>query len=197
MLFGSCTVVKNYPIDKPFVFSNQINVGGLVSKDEAKTLQTELQSYWDDSLKVAAITQFGIRTIIKNPNPFDSSHINPSIVFMNSYLNSQGYYNADLSSNVDTVVVNDQQRVAVTMNIDLGKKLSIDSFNFDFLDSGLQQVAMKHKKQTLLARGKPYSKQLIASELDRLVTLFRNNGYYNLVRENLQAELRYNRCVVT
>lgn len=189
MLFGSCTVVKNYPIDKPFVFSNQISIGGLVSKDQAKTLQSELQSYWDDSLKVAAITQFGIRTIIKNPNPFDSSHINPSMVYMNSYLNSQGYYNANLSSNVDTVVVNDQQRVSVTMNIDLGKKLSIDTFNFNFLDSGLQQVAMEHKKQTLLARGKPYSKQLIASELDRLVTLFRNNGYYNLVRENLQAEL--------
>src|SRR3954468_14092933 len=93
LALASCTVVKNYPKNKPFVFKNKINVTGPESKDEKNRLQTELYNYWDDSLKVNSILQFGVRQVIKNPNVFDSAGINRSIVFMDSYLKTQGYYN--------------------------------------------------------------------------------------------------------
>src|SRR3954447_13597645 len=90
---GSCTVVKNYPKNRPFVFANNITLKGDVSKDEKKRLQIELYSYWDDSLRVNSMLQFGVRTVIKNPNIFDSTAITRSVALMNSYLNSQGFYN--------------------------------------------------------------------------------------------------------
>src|SRR3954454_11877213 len=127
-LFASCTVVKNYPENKPFVFKNKIDVTGPVSKDEKKRLQTELYNYWDDSLKVHSIVQFGVRTVIKNPYVFDSAAINRSIVFMNSFLNSEGYYNAVISppsTVIDTV--KDQYRASVEMSIDVNQNLKIYS----------------------------------------------------------------------
>lgn len=189
LFFGSCTVVKNYPKNKPFVYSNTVNVAGLISKDEKKRLQSELQNYWHDSLKVRTITQFGVRTVIKNPNAFDSSFISPSIVFMRSYLNSQGYYNAVFDDSIHTDSVKQQVRKTVIMNVELGRSLHIDSFAFDFSHPDLQRIAMENKSQSLLNSNKPFTKQLISSELDRLLILFKNNGFYKLNRENLYAEV--------
>ncbi len=132
MLLASCTVVKNYPQDKPFVYSNKIIVDGIISKDEKKRLETELQAYWHDSLKVRSISQFGVRTVIKNPPVYDSTHINSSITFMNSYLNSQGYYNATFKDTADTVRAGNQLRTNLLMNVEVGRNLRIDSFAKDF-----------------------------------------------------------------
>jgi outer membrane protein insertion porin family len=189
ILLASCTVIRNYPKNTPFVFENKINVKGDVSKDEKKRLQTELYNYWDDSLKVNSIQQFGIRTVIKNPNEFDSAAINRSIVFMESYLRSQGYYNAvitPVTPKIDTV--KDQLRTTVQIDLDVNKNQRIDSISYDSIfTQELQQLAIANQKQTLLIKNAPFTKSLISSELDRLVTLFRQNGYYRFTRDNIYA----------
>lgn len=191
VLLASCTVVKNYPKNTPFVFANKIALTGNVSKDEQKRLQTELITYWDDSLKVNSLQQFGVRTVIKNPNRFDSAGINRSIVFMSSFLHSQGYYAAvitPVTPKIDTV--KDQYRTTVQLNIDLNKNLKIDSVKYDSLATPeLKQLALSHQKESLLAKDKPFTNALILSELNRLVTLFRMNGYYKFTRENIVAEV--------
>jgi outer membrane protein insertion porin family len=190
MALASCTVVKNYPENRPFVFANNITLKGDVSKDEKKRLQTELYNYWDDSLKVKSILQFGVRTVIKNPNVFDSAAITRSIVFMNSYLNSQGYYNPAIDPAAPkTDTVKDQYRTTVQMNVDVNKSLKIDSVSYDsLLTPELKQLALDNKKQSFLATNKPFTKLLISNELDRLTTLFRRNGFYKFTRENILAE---------
>lgn len=191
MMLASCTVVKNYPANTPFVFANKITIKGDVSKDEKKRLQTELYNYWNDSLKVSAILQFGVKTIIKNPNVFDSSNISRSIVFMNSYLNSQGYYNPLITA-ADTKIdtVKDQYRTTVQMNIDVNKPIKIDSVSYDsLLTPELKQLALDNRKESFLATGKPFTKILISNELDRLTSLFRRNGFYKFTRENILAEV--------
>jgi hypothetical protein len=189
LLLASCTIVKNYPENKPFVYSNKVIVDGIISKDEKKRLQTELQNYWHDSLKVRSISQFGVRTVMKNPTAYDSTYINSSITFMNSYLNSQGYYNGIFKDSADTVKVDNQLRTNLVMNVLLGRNLRIDSFAFDFENTELQQLAAANQNKTFLAKNKDFSKQLISSELDRLVTLFRNNGYFYFTRDNLFADV--------
>ncbi|MCY7420884.1 MAG: outer membrane protein assembly factor [Chitinophagaceae bacterium] len=187
ILLASCTVVKQYPQNKPFVFKNLINVVGSISKDEKKRLELELQNYWDDSLKVRMISQFGVRTVIRNPNLFDSTAINSSITFMRSFLNSQGYYNVVLNDSIHIDTVKTQFRTTVLMNVQLGKNLTIDSLAFDFKSPDLQKIVMGNEKEFQLKKGRQYSKQTIATELDKLVTLFRRNGYYKLNREDLLA----------
>jgi hypothetical protein len=191
VMLASCTVVKNYPANKPFVFANKITVKGDVSKDEKKRLQTELYNYWDDSLRVNSILQFGVRTVIKNPNLFDSTAITRSVGFMNSYLNSQGYYSTEITPappKIDTV--NDQYRTTVAMNIDVNKNLKIDSVTYDSLMTPeLKRLALNNSKESLLTKNKPFTNLLVSNELDRLTTLFRRNGFYKFTRENIYAEV--------
>jgi outer membrane protein insertion porin family len=189
ILLASCTVVKSYPKNKPFVFKNKITVVGPVSKDEKKRLQTELVNYWDDSVRVKTITQFGIKTVIKDPNVFDSAGVVRSIGFMNSYLNSQGYYNPVLKDTFYIDTVKAQMRTTVEMNINVNKNLKIDSVAYALSNTDLQELALKNQQESLLEKNKNFTNQLISGELDRLTNLFRANGYFKLTRDNLYAEV--------
>ena len=195
------TSVKNPPKDStPFVFGNEIIVEkGVVPKDEQKRLESELDSYWDDTIKARTVQQFGLFYRIKNPQRFDTFGLHRSRVFMNSYLQSQGYYNAVLkdSIRIDSFRYgrkSQQFRVTPIMIVNPGQRLTFDSIGYDFVDtanapndSSLHQLALKQRKDSYLEHGEPYSKQIIAAELDRLVAHFRNNGYYRLNRDNLAA----------
>ena len=75
VIFSSCSVnkrtfVRNYPISRPFLYDNKITLTGNISKDEKIRLTTELNNYWDDSLKVRKIQQFGVIYKIRNPAVF-------------------------------------------------------------------------------------------------------------------------------
>jgi len=67
------TTVKNYPLNKPFVFENKVVLNGDISKDEKIRLTNELDNYWDDSLQSRKIQSLAILYKIKNPPVFDSA----------------------------------------------------------------------------------------------------------------------------
>jgi len=193
-LLSSCSQqnrikVINFPENRPFVYSNQINILDTLPKDEKKRLITELQNYWEDSLQVRVIQKYlGIfRNRLINPPVFDSSNIDRSINFMNAYLNSQGYFYSGLKDSVSIDTVKTELRASVFMNITVGKNISIDSVSYTFTDSGLQKLVLTNTSASLLQKGKPYTKQVISNELDRLTNLFRQNGYYNFNRDDLIA----------
>jgi hypothetical protein len=194
------TSVKNPPKDT-FVFSNEIHITpGIISKDEQNRLEYELNSYWDDSVKARTVQQFAIFYRVKNPQRFDTFALERSKIFMNSFLQSQGYYNAVLNDTfrIDTFRLGkptQQFRAIPVMNINPGKRLKIDSVAFSFIDTArpfvadsiLQTLALQRADESLLHKGDNYSKPMIAAELDRLVSWFRQNGYYRFNRENLVA----------
>ena len=183
------TSVKNPPPNKPFVFDNKITLIGNISKDEKIRLTNELNNYWDDSLKVRKIQQFGFFYKIKNPAVFDSANINRSISFMNAYLNSQGYYYATFTDSVRIDSIDNQLRATINMTANIGKNITIDSVSFNLSDSTLQKLTKAEEGNTFLKKGAPYTKQLISSELDRLVGIYRRNGYYKFTREDILAEV--------
>jgi len=193
-LFSSCSQqqrikVINYPENRPFVYSNQINILDTLPKDEKKRLITELQNYWEDSLQVRIVQKYlgVVRSRLINPPVFDSSNLGRSITFMNAYLNSQGYFYTGLKDSVSIDTFKTQLRTNVFMNITVGKNISIDSVSYNFTDSILQSLVLSTTSESLLKKGKPYTKQVISDELDRLTNLFRQNGYYNFNRDDLIA----------
>lgn len=193
VLFSSCsivnfTTVKNPPRNKAFVFDNKIELKGNISKDEQKRLSEELVNYWDDSLKVPKIQQFGVFYKIKNPPVFDSANITRTVAMMNAYLNSQGYYYATYADSVKIDTVKEQVRAKIHMHIQVGKNITIDSVSFALGDSTLQQLTKEKENSTLLKKGVPYTKGLISAELDRLVGLYRQNGYFLFTRDDIFAE---------
>lgn len=180
--------VREYPENRPFVYSNQINIIDTIPKDEKKRLISELQNYWEDSLQVRIVQKYlGFKNYLNNPPVFDSANLIRSINFMNAYLNSQGYFYSNLKDSVSIDTFKTQLRTNVFMNISVGKNISIDSVSYNFTDSALHSLVLANSSESLLKKGKPYTKQVIGNELDRLSNLFRQNGYYNFNRDDLLA----------
>jgi outer membrane protein insertion porin family len=182
------TVVKDYPSKKAFVYENNIQViSSDLSKDAKNQLTTQLNNYWDDSLKVPKVQQYWIRYKIKKPPVFDTANLRKSITFMNAYLQSLGYYNASFKDSIFLDTLRDQYRAHVIMKVNPGKFVKVDSVSFDLKDTILNTLTQAANKKSFLQKNSPYSKQLINNELDRLLKIYRNNGYYKLTREDIYA----------
>ena len=167
---GACSSVKDFPANKPFVFSNKITLKGNLGKDEKKRLTTDLDNYWDDSLRARKVQQFGFIYKLKNPPVFDSANIGRSISFMNAYLNSQGYYYANFkdSIRIDSVSEKGQKRANIDFLVDIGKRITIDSIGFAMfdtlhkpVDSTLQNLTLSAANKSFIKKGNPYSKFIV------------------------------------
>jgi len=208
LIMSSCseqrrTKVKDYPRNTAFVFNNNIKIiAPDLKSDQKQQLILDLENYWDDSIRIKKLQKFGFLYVIKNPAIYDAKNVSRSINFMNSYLQSLGYFYAKFSPpkvKVDTFYqgtlfhkidkIKDhnklQYRTYINLEITLGSKVLIGNVNFKFTDSGLQKLALQYASRTILVKKEPYMKQTISSELDRLVGIFRRNGYYSFTRDHL------------
>lgn len=187
-LFFNRIAVKNAPVDTPFVYSNTVIVEGIDSKDEKKRLTDELNNYWDDSLKARMQQRFGVFYRIKNPPVFDSMNIPLTRNFMQSYLRSQGYYYGTLKDSLQIDTIAAQRRVNLFMIVKPGKATIIDSFAFNLADTQLQKLTLAEKSGSLIQPGKTiFTKEVISNELDRLVAVYRRNGYYRFTKDDILA----------
>lgn len=194
MLVCSCSVeqrtsISNPPHHKPFVYETKLNITGNLTKDEKIRLTNELGNYWDDSIRVRKVSQLGVRYVIKNPAAYDTANLVRSIQFMNEYLNSQGYYYANYTPDIATEFIKNQERKKITLTIDVGKNITFDSISYVLKDSTLQKLTEANKKYSQLHFGEPYTKGAISNELDRLVNLYRQNGYFQFTREHIFAHV--------
>ncbi len=193
-LLNSCSdlkkaIVHNYPKEVPFVYKNEIKVEGEQSKQFKKEIQIALDNYWDDSLKAKYIRQFGFFKTLVQPILFKTDRIPRSINYMQAYLASEGYNHSIITPSYKTDTIKNEFRTTVQMKVDLQLKTLIDSVFYELSDPGLQKIALANTQQSYLQKGNAYSKQLINNELDRLVELFRNNGYYHFTKEKVFAEI--------
>jgi hypothetical protein len=194
----SCRVPVDFQKGKPFVYRTTIKVEGNIRGDEKQDLQIRLQNQLDDSLQTKTVTAFFswphiVYKKLANPPVFDTANLSRSIYFMNSLLNSNGYYSPQIK---DTVVIksmdkNDslkEQRVSIQFIVKPGKQMVFDSVGYSLTTPEFQRIAMESRKQSLIKVGQPYSKQLLTSEVNRLVDSFRNNGYFRFTKEDLYVE---------
>ncbi|MBX2931258.1 MAG: BamA/TamA family outer membrane protein [Chitinophagaceae bacterium] len=200
-IFIACSK-KNYPVNTPFVYNNNIELVGNITKDEKKRLNAELSNYWADSLKPRHTSLWlGLYKKFDNPPIFDTSNFDRSRIYMNAYLQSQGYYYATFGKDSfyikkgPKIGKKKQLRTTAIMTIYLGKGIKIDTLSYNFVDTPfnthkdtlLQQLALQKFNSSYLQKGTPYTKQKISDELDRLVNWFRENGYYKFTREHIYA----------
>ncbi|MBC8034234.1 MAG: BamA/TamA family outer membrane protein [Chitinophagaceae bacterium] len=185
----SCVVPRKYKANKPFVIKTSINIQGNLNATEKADLKVGLENQLDDSLKVRLVSQAAIRKTLRNPPVFDTNYVNRSIIYMNALMNSKGFYKSAITWDSTLRKVGDQQRVTVNFNVVTGKQLRLDSMAFALNDSALQEIAVGQKDKSILKRGEPYSKQAVSSEIDRLVELFKNHGYFRISREDMYAEV--------
>ncbi|MBP6687531.1 MAG: BamA/TamA family outer membrane protein, partial [Lacibacter sp.] len=195
--------VKKFPKDKPFVYSNQINVvNNKLSKDSLTLLKEGLETQLDDSMRVIIRQRWVIFKRIENPPVFDTTYANQSARNMQIYLQTIGYYNGKVT--IDTVYIDSlhkedperlQIRAATKFNVNTGPVFRIDSVAIIPNDSNRAQIApiieltQQNSSQTFLRKGMAFSEELISKEMNRLIELYRNNGYYNMTRDAIYADV--------
>ncbi len=189
LLVASCTVPRKYQANKPFVFKTSIYLDGSVEGNNRTDVELRLANQLDDSLKPRVISFAGIRRTLIKPPVFDTNYANRSVLFMNALLNSMGYYQARIQWDSTLRIIGKQQRVTINFRVQPGKNLKMDSIGYALTDTALENLAKRNIKGTLLKKNEPYSQQLVAAELDRLINVYKDNGYFKISREDIYAEV--------
>lgn len=190
ILLASCGVVpKNYPSNKPFVFKYNVTVEGNVTAAQKTELNSRLSNQLDDSIRVRTARRLiykGInRPVLNNPPVYDSNNADKSIVYMRGLLRSLGYFKDTITYKATIDTVEDQYRTTVNFYVNPGKVVRIDSFSYNIKQADLQTITLANQKESLLKKGEPFAKATISQDLDRLVNLYRDNGYMRFGREEL------------
>lgn len=196
-----CVAVKDAPVGKPYAYNNTVKVTATgLTKEERTILEEKLVVLISDSLAVPSRSVLGGTQRVKPP-AFDSGYLEPSKKFMSGYLNSEGYYGASF----DTITVKfdttkrknkffsgkktTRVEVSTAFYVRVGRILKIDTVTYNFPDIALQMLAESSHAKAGLKSNTNYSKQSIATELDRLALVFRDAGYFRMSRSALIAEV--------
>ncbi|MGN6803881.1 MAG: BamA/TamA family outer membrane protein [Ginsengibacter sp.] len=184
-----CIVVQKYQKNVPFVFKNNIKLNAEnVSKDEKVLLKSKLNTQLNDSARVNVKDKFFIFHYYVKPPVFDTNAVAASATSMRALLINSGFYNPEVTYSYDTTTKKrTQKRVTITYNVKTGKRTMIDTVAYLFTKPTLQQLAVASKDESMLQPGTPVSKSGIIQETNRLVNLFKNNGYYKFTADEIRA----------
>ena len=189
ILLSACNwfvIPRKYPKNKPFVFKNSIDVkGGNFSKDDRAILKQRLNAQLDDSSRINTKDSWIILHYIEKPPAYDSASAGQSARNMEASMQHLGYYRSRAAYKADTTVKGEQQRVHVQYSMETGKPTLIDTFMYILRKPDLQQLALENAKESFIRKGNPVTKAAVLAELNRLVNLYRNNGYYKFSSEEL------------
>ncbi|MEO6330908.1 MAG: BamA/TamA family outer membrane protein [Ginsengibacter sp.] len=186
---SGCTVVRKYQKDKPFVYSNIINLNiDDVNPDEKVIIRSRLNTQLDDSSKVKIKDVAFVLHYIDKPPVFDTVAAAQSADNMQVSMVNLGYYSAktNYAFTIDSANKKHEKRVTTTYDIDAGKRTLIDTFAYLLYKPELQKLALQTRNESPLQKNAPVTKAAIANESARLVDLFRNNGYYKFTSEELR-----------
>jgi len=188
LVISSCTIPKKYQKGKPFITKNNIEVkGGNFTKDERITLKQRLNAQLDDSSRITIIDKYFIRHIVQSPPAYDSSSAATSTRNMEYSMLHLGYYKAKAEFKADTIRKGNQERVHVNYSVEVNKPTLIDTVSYILRRPDLQELAVKNIDKALLKKGRPVTKAAVLGEINRLVELYRNNGYYKFTAEELKV----------
>ena len=187
-LLSGCFAKKIYQPNKPFPYKNTIDVnGGKFTKDEMAALKQRLNGQLDDSSKAYNSAGSGFfKRKINNYPVFDTGSASLSAANMSTSMNFLGYYGNKVSYKIiDTAKDGDQLRVTVKYTVDAGPPTLIDTVTYRLKKEEFQKLALDDQKNTFLIKNQPATKQDVLAEKSRLITLYRNNGYYKFTSDEL------------
>ncbi len=187
LLLSACTIPRKYQKNIPFLYQSSIEViGGNFNKDQRISLKQKLYGQLDDSAKVTPKDFLFVLHFINRPPVYDSTYSILSANSMKGAMIHLGYYAAAVHYKLDTILKGKQQRISVKYFVDAGNPTLIDTLRYKIQHTELQQLAIANSNKSLIIKGNPVSRVEILSEINRLVELYRNNGYYQFTSNDLK-----------
>ena len=191
----SCTVVKKYKPEEPFIYENTIKLNGKIKKEKQTQIKEKLEQQIEDSVLVNKVSKLPWPKfpwiipvpVIDKPLRYDSLAIQKTVRNMKYLMSSMGYKSSEITVDSSLTIVKKQQRIKVNYTIEAGRLFVIDSIAYDLGDSLLQTLAIVTRNESLLKKGDPFEVNMIDNELSRLVNVFQNNGFSKFTRENIVA----------
>ncbi len=191
---SSCSVVpRNYPKNTAFVYKYNIKVEGDLNEEENENLVSALARQLDDSIGVRTTRKFFYhftfnRPMLNDPPVYKSDNADKSVIYMRALMGSLGYFYDTITYTADTVFKTpDQYRTTVNFLVKPGKLVTLDSIKYSIHHPDLQHLTDSTMNESLLRKGGAFAKGVITGEGDRLVELYRNNGYMRFTREELMG----------
>lgn len=133
-------------------------------------------------------SNFPIRSkLIEKPVVFDRGSIASSVKQMQNLLLNQGYFNAKVTTRIDTI---SKKKLAVTYHVDAKDEYLVDTIHYSIDSSELQMTMQKiWEDNSLVQHALPYSNGLLSLERSQMVNLAKENGFYKFNTDNIQFEL--------
>lgn len=188
--YSGFTSIRKYQKKVPFVFKNNITLEADDMKSDEKVLVNgRLYNQLDDSARVRIKDIAFIFHSINKPPAFDTNAIKQSAENMRTAMMNIGYYNPTVSYSFDTTIKHDsaQQRVIVDYKVVSGQRTRVDTLAYLITDKDLQQLALNSKANAVIKKNDPVTKSGIQAETNRLVDLYRNNGYYKFTADEIRV----------
>ncbi len=188
--YSGFTFLRKYQKNIPFVFKNNISLNANdISSDERVIINSRLNTQLDDSAKVKIKDVAFVLHYITKPPVFDTNAIIQSAENMHSSMVNIGYYNPIVNYSFDTVTKKNgaQKRVITNYEVIAGKRTTVDTLAYLFDQPELENLAISTKVNTPLQQNSPVTKSAVQEESNRLVNLFRNNGYYKFTADELKV----------
>lgn len=145
-----------------------------VKKYYPKTYRRTLKEWWKYSVG-------------EEPVIFDSTKAQKSIDQMELYLNKSGYYEAEVSFEVDTNKMRKRKRVSVTYSITPKEPYIIDTVKFKYpYSSIIKRFLWKEvNRDKILVKGAVLDAYMLDNERDKLAEKFENSAYYGFKPEHI------------
>lgn len=115
---------------------------------------------------------------------YQNSLTEETISQFQSYLNSKGYFDAQVNS-----ITNSNRFVRSNYHIDLGVPSTIDSVYYTVGDSAIMELIKQAPEEKLLIKGGNYDQELLSGERERIFNLIVNSGYYDFSRQYITFEV--------
>jgi hypothetical protein len=120
-----------------------------------------------------------IRHIGEAPVIYQPELTRYSLLTMEATMKNRGFLHGTVTA--DTVVRN--RRLKITYQLHPGLPSYVDSLHYAFDNADVEALVRADSSATRLYRGMPLSADLLGEERNRIVSLLRDAGYYNVHRE--------------
>lgn len=127
-----------------------------------------------------------LREIAEEPVIYDSILTQQSSVQIKKYLQTKGYFYADVKNKV---VFNPALKTAyITYEITAGKRKYITDIKYEIGDSAILNTILKDSIHSLLKKGMPFDMDILSKERERISDYLQKNGYYYFAPEFIQYD---------
>lgn len=199
LLLSSCSTVRKVPEGKHLLAKNEwkINTKRLNSDNLDVFLKQQPNRKTFLGLKIPLAMynasnpdgKFFINRWMRNsgepPVILDTTLVSLSVEGVSAQIRNMGYYDFTVS---DSVVYKNNKKAKVIYSVNVTSPIRILSLNYDIQDTTLNELMLANRHTSRLYTGQVLSTDNLEAERTRIVTLLRNNGYYDFNRRYITFE---------